>query len=194
VRKAILGYPDSNMLIEQLFSQGIMTMGASRLDPTRQVGVFSPGLIERLSAERALEMENFRWIVGEWSYENHVPASRANPAYTDFGISRYALCERDTWICIVSPDGSQQRHITFDPLSKQWIYVLTRGSYGILRSAEGWMGNRIVFSGLMTMVGINCDWRMTWTKLSNDEFGFVNEERASDGSWAYIDEWRLKRK
>ena len=46
----------------------------------------------------------------------------------------------------------------------------------------------------MTMIGINCDWRMAWTKKSNDEFGFVNEERKSDGSWSYIDEWRFKRK
>jgi hypothetical protein len=28
------------MLIEELFSRGIMTMGPSRLDPCRQVGVF----------------------------------------------------------------------------------------------------------------------------------------------------------
>ena len=72
--------------------------------------------------------------------------------------------------------------------------MLTRGSYGVLRSPEGWTDNQIVFSGLMTMVGINCEWRMTWTKVSEHEFRFVNEEQASDGSWAYIDEWRFTRK
>jgi len=182
------------MLIEQLFSQGVMTMGPSRHDPHRQVGVFRPDLIPKLNALRAAEMEKFRWISGDWSYENLVPATRLNPAYTDIGSQRFALGEDDSWVSIVSPDGRQHRNITFDPFSEQWIYVLTRGSYGILRSPAGWTGNRIVFSGLMTMLGINCEWRMTWTKTSDDEFAFINEEKTAEGSWAYIDEWRLRRK
>jgi hypothetical protein len=43
----------------------------------------------------------------------------------------------------------------------------------------------------MTMIGINCEWRMTWTKQGVDQFAFVHEERDDDGSWAHIDEWRL---
>ncbi|MGA8673177.1 MAG: hypothetical protein WB679_25105, partial [Terracidiphilus sp.] len=109
------------------------------------------------------------------------------------GTAKYALSEDRNWLCSVSPDGRQSPQITFDPLSQQWIYVLTRGSYGVLRSAEGWCGDQISFSGKMTMVGINCDWRMTWTRQSSDRFFFVNEERNEDGSWAYIDEWRFQR-
>lgn len=180
------------MLIEDLFAQGVMTMGPSRADPSRQVGVFAPKAIEGLSVARAAEMERFRWIVGEWEYENHVPATRLSPAYADVGTQRFAI-SADGWVCNVSPDGSQHRCLTFDPFSRQWIYVLTRGSFGMLRSNEGWLGDQIVFSGLMTMIGINCEWRMTWTKVGGDEFRFVNEERASDGSWAYIDEWRFRR-
>lgn len=56
------------------------------------------------------------------------------------------------------------------------------------------MGNKIVFTGLMTMIGIECEWRMTWTKTSNDEFGFVNEEFLADGPWSYIDTRQFKRK
>jgi len=85
-------------------------------------------------------------------------------------------------------------HITFDPFSQQWIYLLIWGSYGELRSPEGRTGHQIVFRGLMTMIGLTRDWRMTWTKSSADEFGFVNEERNEEGSWAHIDEWRFKRK
>lgn len=169
-------------------------MGPSRVDPDRQVGVFPSGLIEKLSAGRAQEIEKFRWIVGDWSYENPVPATRLSPAYTDIGRGTYSLCEKESWVCMVMPDGRQTPMITFDPFSRQWIYVLTRGSYGILRSADGWTGNRIVFSGLMTMIGINCEWRMTWTKTNDDEFAFVNEEKLADGSWGYIDEWRFRRK
>jgi hypothetical protein len=182
------------MLMQQLFSTGIMKMGPSRVDPARQVGVFDPGLVAGLPALRTAELENFRWLVGEWSYENAVPATSLSPAYSDIGTSRFAFSKDGAWICIIAPDGTEIQNITFDPFSKQWIYVLLRGSYGILRSSDGWTGDHIVFSGLMTMIGINCDWRMTWTKESADEFSFVNEERNDDGSWAYIDEWRFKRK
>ena len=139
-------------------------------------------------------MEKFRWLAGEWNYENEVPATRVSPAYTDIGSSRFSLCEKDSWICLVAPEGQETRHITFDPFSKQWIYVLIQGSYGMLRSPQGWIGEQIVFCGLMTMIGINCEWRMTWTKTGHDQFGFINQERNEDGSWAYIDEWRFKRK
>ena len=182
------------MLIEELFSRGLMTMGPSRADAARQVGVFDSAAVSKLSALRAEQMEAFRWIAGEWNYENHVPATRVSPAYVDIGSQRFSCCERDLWICVVAPDGRESRHITFDPFSQQWIYVLIQGSYGILRSREGWRGNQIVFSGLMTMIGIDCDWRMTWTKQSDDEFLFVNEERRADGEWDYIDEWRFRRK
>lgn len=182
------------MLMRELFSRGIMTMGPSRSDPSRQVGVFNRDLISSLPALRAAEMEKFRWLAGEWSHENHVPATPVSPAYTDTGVSRFSLCEKESWICFVAPDGRESRHITFDPFSRQWIYVLLMGSYGLLRSPQGWVNNQIVFSGPMIMIGIECEWRMTWTRLSDDEFGFVNEERLPDGSWAYIDEWRFRRK
>src|ERR1700746_3294577 len=58
------------MLMQRLFSAGIMKMGLSRLDPGRQVGVFDPNFLAGLPALRAAEMEKFRWIVGEWSYDN----------------------------------------------------------------------------------------------------------------------------
>jgi hypothetical protein len=182
------------MLLEDLFSKGIMTMGPSRHDPSRQVGVFPPELISRLPARRAAEMQKFQWLAGAWSYENEVPATRASPAYTDVGVSRFAIGEKGNWICMVTADGREIPHITFDPLSSQWIYVLLQGSYGILRSPRGWTDDQIVFSGLMTMVGIDCEWRMTWTRMGDDRFRLVNEERNEDGLWSYIDEWRFQRK
>jgi hypothetical protein len=45
------------LLIEKLFSAGIMQMGSSRVDPGRQVGVFNPAFISSLPALRASEME-----------------------------------------------------------------------------------------------------------------------------------------
>ena len=138
-------------------------------------------------------MVKFQWLVGEWNFENAVPATRVSPAYRDIGSARYCMDEKSNWICMVAAEGEKTPQITLDPFSGQWIYMLYKGSYGILRSTDGWIGNRIVFSGLMTMIGVNCDWRMTWTRDGENHFSFVNEERNDDGSWAYIDEWRFRR-
>ena len=181
------------MLMEQLFSRGIMQMGPSRVDPGRQVGVFNPTAVAGLPALRSAEMEKVRWMAGEWNYENRVPATRVSPAYTDIGTARMSFNEKTNWICLVAPDGQESPNITFDPFSLRWIYLLIKGSYGILRS-EGWEGDSIAFTGLMTMIGIDTNWRITLMRHSGDQFSFVNEEHAEDGSWAYIDEWNFKRK
>jgi hypothetical protein len=170
-----------------------MTMNPSRIDPARQVGVFNPASVAGLPRTPYRRNGKFRWLVGEWSSANAVPATPASRAYIDIGSGRFSLCEGGNWICRVAPDGRDTPYITFDPFSRQWIYLLMQGAYGILRSSEGWVGDQIVFTGLMTMIGINCDWRMTWTRRRPDEFGFVNEER-TDGFWAYIDEWHCQRK
>jgi hypothetical protein len=182
------------LLIEKLFSAGIMKMGPSRADPGRQVGIFDPAFVSNLPALRAAEMEQIHWLAGDWNHENLVPATRLSPAYTDIGTSSFSICEDGSCICIVASDGRLIPHLTFDPLSRQWIYMLLRGSYGILRSPHGWIGKKITFSGQMTMIGIDTQWRMTWTKEDNNRFSFINEERGDDGSWAYIDEWRFSRK
>jgi len=181
------------MLIEQLFTSGVMQMGPSRVDPNREVGNFNPVAISGLPALRADKMKEFTWIVGEWSRENVVPATRANPAYTDVGSGKFSICEKSNWICVVAPDGREIPNITFDPFSRHWIYVLTNGAYGMLRSQDGWRDNQIHFTGLMTMLGVTCEWRMRWKKESDDRFSFMNEERDAAGSWIYIDEWHFMR-
>ena len=180
------------MLIEELFARGTMIMGPSPRDPSRQVGTFPPGLIPKITSIRSTEMERFRWIAGEWNFENVVPATRLSPAYSDAGAKRFSISE-DGWVGMVSQDGRLQRLITFEPFSGQWIYVLTRGAFGMLRSKEGWIENQIIFLGTMTMLGIDCDWRMSWTRVSDNEFYFINEQKLPDGAWFYIDEWRFRR-
>lgn len=122
------------MLMERLFSSGVMQMGASRVEPDRQVGVFNPAALVGLPELRAARMKEFSWIAGEWSRENVVPATTANPAYVDVGSGKFSLCEKENWVCMVAPDGRELQQITFDPFSRQWIYVLMNGAYGMLRS------------------------------------------------------------
>lgn len=169
-------------------------MGPSRTDPTRQVGVFTAEILAKLPGIRAAEMEKVGWMAGEWRHENHVPATRFSPAYTDAGLSRFALNERSNWLSIVGPDGKETPNITFDPVSRQWIYVLMRGAYGMLRSADGWQENRLVFSGEMTMLGPTRLWQLTIAREDDNAFSFVNEEQEPGGFWAYIDRWDFTRK
>ena len=180
-------------LIETLFSRRIVRMGPSRHDPSREVATFEPDALARLAADRAAEMERFWWLAGDWTFENPVPATRVSPAYCERGSATFSTSPDRMFICMVGRDGRQTPLLTFDPWSRRWIYMLTSGSYGTLRS-PGWDGDQIVFTGLMTMIGIDCEWRMTWTRQGEDAFGFVNEECAADGSWRYIDEWRYLRK
>jgi hypothetical protein len=182
----------NHMLMEELFSRGIMKMGPARNDPARQVGVFNMEFVSTLPALRLQELEKFRWIEGEWNMANQVPATRMNLAYTDIGSATYKLCEKNAWVCL-ERGGVEHRHITFDPFSRQWIYVLLEGAYGIMRS-PGWIDGRIVFEGHVTMIGVECELRQTWTKVSDDEFRFVNEERLPDGAWGCVDEWEFRRK
>jgi hypothetical protein len=175
------------MLMEELFDRGIMRMGPARDDPSRQVGVFNLEYVSTFPAARLAEMEKFRWIEGIWNADNRVPVTRTNPAYTDRHTFQYQFCEKDAWICSVR-GGVERRHITFDPFSRQWMYVLIEGAYGIMRS-PGWDGDHITFEGLVTMIGVECYMRQRWTRTSNDAFQFINEEKLADGSWAFVDDW-----
>jgi len=127
------------MLMEELFARGIMMMGPAG-DPGRPVGVFNPNFLAGLAAARAAEMEKFRWLAGEWTSANRVPATARSPAYIDTGAATFQLCEKEGWICMVGRDGRERPRITFDAFSRQWIFLLFRNLtswavVSILRSA-----------------------------------------------------------
>src|SRR5580765_6557088 len=167
-------------LIETLFARRLVRMGPSRHDASRQVATFDPEVLAGLASRRTDEMARFQWLIGDWTFENPVPATRLSPAYCDAGSASFASSPDGAFICMVARDGRQTPLLTFDPWSDQWIYMLTNGSYGVLRS-PGWQGDAITFAGTMTMIGINCEWRMTWTRDGPDAFRFVNEEKLADG-------------
>src|SRR2546423_9211037 len=152
------------MVMEELFKRGIMTMGPSRNNPSNIVGVFNMDLAAKLPAMRRAGMDTLGWMAGDWDSVNTVPATAQNPAYAETGSAVLALCEKENWICR-GREGSQKPYITFDPFSSQFMYVLTEGAYCVLRS-PGWEENRLIFAGHMSMIGVDCEWRLTLTKLS----------------------------
>ena len=83
------------LIFEQLVGRGFMV-----LDPVRKVLVFNREVVGKFPAIREAKMEEFRWLVGEWSAMNKVRATPSTPAYTDTYFYSYQLCEADTRISI----------------------------------------------------------------------------------------------
>lgn len=52
--------------------------------------MFESKAVRALGELRLAELEKFRWLAGEWTYENPVPATRVSPAYCDVGVARFA--------------------------------------------------------------------------------------------------------
>jgi hypothetical protein len=73
------------------------------------------------------------------------------------------------------------------------MMTFTEGLFGVLQSS-GWEGDTIVFSGRLTMLGIDCELRQTITKKRPDEFHILNEEKLPDENWRETDEFFCRRK
>jgi hypothetical protein len=66
------------LIFEQLVDRGFMG-----LDPLPKVLVFNREVVGKFPAIRKAKLEEFKWLVGEWSAENRVQATPTTPAYTD---------------------------------------------------------------------------------------------------------------
>ena len=176
------------LIFEQLVSRGFMV-----LDPQRKVLTFNREVVGKFPAIRKAKMDEFRWLVGEWTAENKVRATPTTPSYTDTYIYTYQLTDDDSRLTVTGPGGKPRPYLTFDPFSNRWMMTFIDGLYGVLRS-EGWQGNRIVFIGSLTMLGVDCELRQTITRGSQDQVHILNEEKLSDGSWQVMDEFECHRK
>jgi hypothetical protein len=103
----------ANMLMAELLEKDIMVMGPSRDDPQRQVGVLNKELVVTLPAARLAEMEKVKWLSGEWTAINKVPASHVSPAYTDINTSTLKPCEkgRVALSCRSRPERAAAYHV-----------------------------------------------------------------------------------
>ena len=176
------------LLFEQLFARGFMTY-----DPEKQAGVFNREMIAEFPGSRKEKIEEFRWMIGNWDAINRVRATPTTPAYTDTYQYTYNFCDDDTRICIQGPGGKERPHLTFDPFSSRWMMTFIDNVYGVLQS-EGWNGETIVFTGRLTMLGVDCELRQTITRQGHDAFHALNEERLSDGQWVVVDDFDFRRR
>jgi hypothetical protein len=176
------------LIFEQLVSRGLMAF-----DPKRNVLAFNLPVIARFPAIRQERIGEFKWMIGDWAFENHVRATPTTPAYTDTYAYTYALADNGTRYTVSGHGAKARPYLTFDPFSNRWMMTFTEGLFGVLQS-NGWESETIVFSGPLTMLGIDCELRQTITKKSPDEFHILNEEKLADGSWREADEFFCGRK
>ena len=176
------------LIFEQLVSRGLMA-----LDPNRNVLVFNVPVLARFPAIRQQRIEEFKWMIGDWAFENHVRATPTTPAYTDTYYYTYELADTGSRYTVSGHGAKARPYLTFDPFSNRWMMTFTEGLFGVLQS-DGWKGDAIVFTGPLTMLGIDCELRQTITRKGPDEFHILNEEKLADGSWRETDEFVCRRK
>jgi hypothetical protein len=114
------------LIFEQFVGRGFTV-----LDPVRKVLVFNREVVGKFPAIRKAKMEEFRWLVGEWSAMNKVRATPSTPAYTDTYFYSYQLCEADTRISITGSGGMARPYLpylTFDPFRERWMMTSTEFS------------------------------------------------------------------
>jgi hypothetical protein len=143
------------LIFEQFVGRGFMA-----LDPVRKVLVFNRDVVGKFPAIRKAKMDEFGRLVGEWSAMNKVRATPSPPAYTDTYFYPYQLCEADSRISITGPGGMARPYLAFDPLRERWMMTFTESMYGMLQS-KGWQRDSIVFTGCLTILGVDCEIRQT---------------------------------
>lgn len=176
------------LIFEQFVSRGLMSF-----DPDRKVLALNLAVIAKFPAIRQQRIEEFKWLVGEWSFENHVRATPTTPAYTDTYFYTYELADNGTHFTVSGHGAKARPYMTFDPFSNRWMMTFTEGLFGVLQS-DGWQGDAIIFAGPLTMLGVDCELRQTITKKGANEFHIVNEEKLLDGTWRETDEFFCRRK
>ena len=176
------------LIFEQLVSRGLMVF-----DPNRKVLTFNLAVLAKFPALRQQKIEEFKWLIGEWSFENHVRGTPTTQAYTDTYYYTYELADNGSRYTVSGHGATARPYLTFDPFSNRWMMTFTEGLFGVLQS-DGWKGESIVFTGPLTMLGVDCELRHTITKKSQDEFHILNEEKLPDDAWGVTDEFFCRRK
>jgi len=146
------------------------------------------------------ELKHLGWMVGAWRCHVHSFAVGRAPA-RDFGESSYtakfimpnALNGQRTWLQLADTTSRDLTLLTFDPMARRWVLTGIEWpvSYGV--STGEMSGHRLVLTGGATVFGRNYHLRQTITKVGENSFTILNEERRPDGRWIRDDEYDFVR-
>jgi hypothetical protein len=153
-----------------------------------------PALAEQLGKPTP-EIKSLSWMVGTWDVTATVQAGSAATGTSDKGQSVIAFALDGTWIEArdTYPGGGQDvGYVTYNPVVKQWIALGIDGAgNAVTTMATGWTGNRLVFTGEVTIVGERVTLRQTIEKLNDAAYNVINEQKMADGSWLVLGSLRI---
>ena len=175
------------LVFEEIFKRGFMVM-----DRDKNVGTFNLPVVSGLAAKRKEKMLSFAWMVGTWRAVNTVRATSTTPGYEDTYEYTYEMEDDGARLIAVRTGGKKFPYLTFDAFSGRWMMTFTEVIYGVLQAKE-WVQSQIVFTGPLTMLGVDCELRQTLTKKSENDFHVLNEERLPDNTWSMVDELMFTR-
>jgi hypothetical protein len=150
---------------------------------------------------------SFDWMVGNWTIEAKGFAKTGFKGQTEFRwkepVVEYLTDETHAVFIafkdsttLTTKSGRQravlpaQVMLQYDIYGKVWVLLPgyhDRYDWGSLIS-DGWEGNKIVFKGTISISGLKINERETWTKISEDEFHILYEEKLIDNKWFSIEE------
>jgi hypothetical protein len=138
-------------------------------------------------AERIREMA---WMIGDWRVAITVFATATQPESREelagsFRMQGDSLIVSDDLSTVLGYDGFAQRwfNVGFEPPAAPFTYVYT----------DAWDGARMVSEGDVVIFGEAFPLRQTMTKLSDNEFVLLNEQRMPSGAYVPVDEYRYSR-
>lgn len=139
----------------------------------------------------AAEMSNLQAFDGSWTCEGKSEASPFGPAGTMKGTVKSQADLGGFWqsgkvtSSMTGMPGSMEGmfHMTYDPGTKQYVmlWVDNMGAYSH-ETSTGWQGDKIVFSGDMSMGGKKMTVRDTFTKGADGSLTHAWEGQI-DGKW-----------
>src|SRR5882757_1718794 len=172
--------------------------------------------LDRVLNGKRLNYENrdssFNWMVGKWSIQSKGYArtgfkGKREFAWTEPVVSflrdqNYTIYA-DTHDTIQLTDQTGQKSmfmppqviLQYDVYGRVWALqpgYNNRYDWGAMISS-GWEGDHMEFYGTISLSGILILERETWTKIGDNEFQILYEEKLSDGSWFKIEENRYIR-
>lgn len=146
---------------------------------------------QNATAEPLRRMSELSWLVGEWAATVTVFAHGATPESTEQGRTAFrlvgdSLIVSDDMTTVLTYDGFQQRWVTSgaEPPAAPHTYAVATGA---------WDGQKIVFEGEVTLLGERFWLRQTLSKLGDNEFELLNEQRTAPNTYVRLDRYHYTR-
>jgi len=164
-------------------------------------------LLKSSKINRVNKDSTFNWMPGSWTIEAKGYAKIGFRGKKEFRWNEpnaEYLVDENHAVFIVFKDSTTLRSrsgdqkvvrppqviLQYDNYSKVW--VLQPGYSGLYDwgslVSNGWEGNKIIFTGTISLSGLKINERETWTKISDNDFHILYEENLSDNSWFVIEE------